>query len=494
MKHLLQISLILLLSLSANAQDNIFWSADFWKQNPDIATIEAKIKEGNSPTALNSRGFDAVSYAILNKVSNASIKYLLELPGNEVNKLTHDKRTYIFWAANRGNVALLDYLFKKGANPKVFDNRLYSPIMFAARAGLENTAVYDILIKNGVDPAYANPKGINALLVLAGTAKDWSILDYFIKKGLPIDHTDKTGKNAVDYAAVTGNKKIMTELIRKGVAYKDINKDNTNLFHQAASSSRAGDNKLEFFKYLNGLELDPLQKDQENKNILHYLAKNNSHPENLDYFFSRKVDIDAVDNHGNTVLLYAASQNNLPVVNFVLDHSQKINHTNKAGESALSLAVQNNQAEIVAILLENGAHTNIVSQDQRTLLGYLISGYSARSKEDFYKKWELLKAKNLDFKAKQGKGNTLLHLAAEKEDLNLIDALLQEGVDINAQNDEGVTLLHKISLTAKDSKMLKELVKRGADPSIKTLFEETAYDMARENELLKNENIQFLKS
>ena len=91
--------LLVFTSVCASAQNNIFIGRDFWKTNPTIAQIEAKIQEGNSPSELNRFGFDAVVYALLEKADDTIIKHLLTKEGNDVNKLTHDGRTYIFWAA-----------------------------------------------------------------------------------------------------------------------------------------------------------------------------------------------------------------------------------------------------------------------------------------------------------------------------------------------------------------------------------------------------------
>ena len=89
----------------------------FWQTNPTVETVKQKISEGNNPTTLNQYGFDAVVYAILEKTNNNTIKHLLSLEGNDVNKLTHDKRTYVFWAAYANNVELMKYLIANTFSP-----------------------------------------------------------------------------------------------------------------------------------------------------------------------------------------------------------------------------------------------------------------------------------------------------------------------------------------------------------------------------------------
>ena len=51
-------------------------------------------------------------------------------------------------------------------------------------------------------------------------------------------------------------------------------------------------------------------------------------------------------------------------------------------------------------------------------------------------------------------------------------------------------------MSTADTNILKYLITKGADVMVKTDFEETVYDLAKENELLQKEgnNLDFLKT
>ena len=68
-------------------------------------------------------------------------------------------------------------------------------------------------------------------------------------------------------------------------------------------------------------------------------------------------------------------------------------------------------------------------------------------------------------------------------------------LNINAVNNEGISALHKAALVAKNDTVLKYLVANGAKKDVLTEFDETAYDLAKENETLLENNISldFLK-
>ena len=263
MKKKIYIFLFLINSfLTLSQNKNIFHDRSYWTKNPSIEQIEADIKAGNKIDELDKFDFDAVSWAIIEKTDNKTIYHLLKKQGNEVNKLTHDGRTYIFWAAYKGNIELMNFLIKKGAKTDIIDSHGYSLVNFCAVTGQINTEIYDICIDHGAKiNEEKNKDGANPLLLIMPFLKDTITIDYFTDKGLSIKSLDDEGNNAYSYACRTGNIKIMEYLQNKDL---DVFSNNHNCLFFAAKGTRKNQNSVDLYKYLEriGINLKTLNDNK----------------------------------------------------------------------------------------------------------------------------------------------------------------------------------------------------------------------------------------
>ncbi len=480
--------------ISGVAQENLFLERSYWKKNPSIAAIEKAITDGNDVAELNRNMFDAVSYAILEQVDNTTLKHLISKKGNEVDKITHDGRTYIFWAAYKGNMELVEWLVAQGARADIEDAHGYTVLNFAANAGQTNTAMYDFLLANNAPLTGTTRSGANALLLVASSAKDEDILTYFIEKGLPFDSVDDNQNGIFQYAAKGGNLSLLKTLADKGADVKRINKNGENALFMAAQGTRSKQHGEALFAYLEELGLNPSITNNDGKNLLHLLANRNAEKAVFEHFLGKGLDPNAQDVEGNTPLMYAARGNSLQIVTLLTKATQDINLKDKKGRSALALAVSRNKPEVVKFLIENGADVTTKDGDGNTLAYYLLETFSVKNPTAFEAKWELLDKAGLKMNTLQAAGNSLLHLAAKENNLALLKRLKDFGIDVNQKNEEGNTPLHLAAMSTSNTAILKYLIAEGADLSLKTDFEESVYDLAKENELLQNieDQLEFL--
>jgi ankyrin repeat protein len=490
MKKLL-IAACAFLSFAAQAQQNVLLEQSFWKTSPDVNAVKAEIEKGSNPAQFNNNMFDPVVLAINAGAPNPTIEYLLTQPGNTVDKATHDGRIYLHWAAMRGNVELMEYLVAKGAKGNYVDGHGATPINFAAGGGQQNTKVYDICLAHGADlKKDLNNDGANALLIGIANDKDLALTNYFISKGLDLKSTDAAGHNAFSYAARAGKIDVLKTLLAKGVPA------NSDAILMAAQGGRGSANPIEVYQYLESLKLKPTVIGKNGENALHAIVRKPKQEDIIKYFLSKGVDVNKADEDGNTVFMNAAASNrDTATIGILLSSVKNINQLNEKGVSPLAMAVRGNSPEVIGYLIGKGADINTTDKNGDNLAFYLAQSYNARTAGEFGPKIKVLQDKGFKIAAPAKNGNTLYHIAVAKNDLALVKSLEAYQIDVNAKNSEGITALHKAAMVSKDDAMLKYLLSIGAKKEIETNFNETAFDLAGENESLSKNNVtvNFLK-
>ena len=399
---------------------NTLLNRSYWKEKPSLETVQSHISQGNDPSAFDAHKFNPITWAILEEASMDIIFLLLDQDGNSVNLKAHDGRSPIFWAAYKGNVELMSELIKRGARLDLIDDHGVSVVNFAASTGQTKIELFELCANNGIQlNKEETSDGATPLLLVMPYLASPAEIDYFIQKGLKLDHTDHAGNNAFVYAAATGNEVLLTYL--KGNGINPRANDNAAML-VACKGTRSKSNKKETFLLLEKLGVSPTAKDNDGNNAFHYLASKCQDTAVFRYFLSRGVDLDQKDIAGNTPLLKAITSNSSEIVQFLINYQADPLSSNSSGENAL-------------------------------------------------------------------------HIAAKSGNIDIIHALLKTGINIDAATNDGLTTLHIAAMTSKDTELLRTLINAGADKGILTSFDETAYDLALENELIqqKSTTLQFLK-
>lgn len=512
MKKLL-IGALLLVAINANAQESELMSKEFWQENPDLTKVKTEQAKGFDFKDVHGSA-DPIFLSINSDAPVATIKYLIDQPGVDFTHTTVEGRIYLHIAAQKGNAEITDYLIQKGSDINFLDANGHTALTFAAFNGHLTTAVIDVFLKHGVDlqKKYKEKNGANLLLLAIGYDKDMTITNHLVAKGLSINSTDDTGNTAFDHAAKIGNIPLMKVLIQKGVKYSP------DVLLIASQGTYRSANKIEVYQYLvEELKVSPFSRSKTGQNVLHNVTKKQNQTDVIQYFLAKGVDINQVDQDGNTPFISAGNGRSLEVMKAMIPKVKNINTLNANGESALLNAVKGSSGEIVALLLANGADLKVTDKEGHNLAYHLVDAYrpagvrggrggrgaapqgagtpASPVQDDFTDKLKALQIKGLDLSIPQSDGNTLYHLAVVKNDLAILQKIAALQIDINAKNKEGITALHKSALISKDDTILKYLLSIGAKKDMLTGFEESAYDLAKENEFLTKANVplEFLK-
>lgn len=499
LKQILLASLLFTASLSLSAQKpaNPLISQDFWQAKPTLSSVQAEVAKGYSPSEPNGRMMDPTTLAILSGATPEVVDYLVRQQGNSVDKKTHHYRTYLHWAALKGDRAIVKLLLDRGANIYTPDEHGNTPLTYAVGSGMHDRAVIELFTSAGYDLKARSRSGATLLLLAIAGDKHFVLTDYFLSKGLSLSDVDASGASAFDYATQSGSVEHLRAVLARGARP-------TAQAISMAAGGRGATSGLDVYKYLvEELKQDPKTLDKNGNTLLHLIATKPRQSDIAAYLVGLGVPANAANVDGNTPLILAAGGRDPQLVEYLLTVSQ-LEQANLKGETALTRAVSYGTPAVVKLLLDRGANVQVRDVNGHNLTYYLAQGYrepmpsSSQHPQEvapFDEKLSLLAQAGLDIKAAQPDGSTLYHYAASRGSLSMLEAVAKLGLDINAINDEGLTALHKAALTAKDTRVLRRLVELGADKTLRTELDETAYDLARENGYLQRsgEDISFLK-
>ena len=172
-----------------------------------------------------------------------------------------------------------------------------------------------------------------------------------------------------------------------------------------------------------------MEEDEEIKNIFDAVAHNNI--EEIQRFLNEGVDVNSVNDSGDSLLLYALIGDvRLETIKILLDNGADVNFKDKIDYTPLIYAITEadeidvERLEIIRLLIERGADVNARDKDGDTVL--LLAVYD--NKIDAVK---LLLEKGADVYIGNERGKTVLMIATEKGYLDIIKLLLEKGADVN---------------------------------------------------------------
>ena len=144
------------------------------------------------------------------------------------------------------------------------------------------------------------------------------------------------------------------------------------------------------------------------------------------------ADVDAAGGNGWSPLLWASDCGRLELALLLLDHGADINSRDASSRTPLSLAMGNGHLEIARLLLQRGADVNVWESGEGTVL------LGAIQRNDLFA--ELLLTYGADVNARNDNGLSLLHLASGHGKFRAVRWLLKHGASSPAQNDQGRTI------------------------------------------------------
>ena len=449
-------------TMAQSKDSNMLLERDFWKSRPSLSEVQASVNSGNDPTALNRYQFDALSWALIESAPKDVLLYLLEFEGNPINKLTHDARTYVFWAAYRDNLDFVKELTGMGADLSIVDEHGYSLLNFSAVTGQKNIDLYEYLVEHGANPMLeVNQEGAHALLLLAPFIDDHDLIEYFSAFGLTLNDTDSNGSNGFLYACKGGNVTFLKSLVSMGMSPSLQNDGGQNAAHFAAKGTRGRTNGKEVFTFLS----------------------------------SHGVALDDPDQNGITpLMIYVQGESESGGLLFLAQDTKNLHQQDHRDLSAMHHAIASGNPKNVSGLIASGWSMNGAPYKSETLICALSESFNGSNYEVFEEMIQILRPLGIHPVQLLPGGESWFHVGARNQSLDMLQFAAVHQLDVNQVNHEGMSPLLEACLTAKNIDLLKWLVDIGADVGLMSPCGETAFDLASENEAVITADLDFLKA
>lgn len=404
-------------------------------------------------------------YKFLQENTVQAVKYLFEQKNIPVDHYINVQgQTALMLAARTDNLLLLQMLLNKNADLKLRD-KLNHDVLIHAVFG-NSMEVFDYIFTQHRNDLEFNSDMLITLLQIILERDSVTFLESLLDYHPKISHLDKNGRNALHFVAEISSYKCLHLLLNSkqfDTNFKD-NNGNTPLMAAAESGNwyvakqflehgaklnevnNEGNNVLQTAIFFRNHEIagtilkeyrdqvDLQHKDKDGYNLL--LACTNLYDEKIfDMLLDLDIDIEALDNISNNILLLAASNNQIDLVTRLLKMEIfDVNHKNQNGITALHFAILQENLEMVKMLVEYGADVELEDTGKSNAIAYAIS----KRNIDIMRYLLDCKPEMLNKKYSYG---SILHIAILLGFQDIVDFLLQYNIDISITDDSKKTAL-----------------------------------------------------
>ena len=505
------------------------------KEGVQLPIIDALINAGADVNAQDNQGNNVLLAALKNGLSAPVIRTLLDA-GADVNSKDQHGTSAFLLAVKRQDVDLMNLFLEYNADLKNLAPNGDSLFDYAYTHQAPKH-ILQMILQNGANVNALNQAG-QLPIIKALTAQDYEMVTTLLQYGADVNLTDKNQESALTYVLQHEvPEEIETQIFARNNDYQSyLPKIDQPMWKVLLSQERAdllgdvfakmdltkaderGEVPLHFIlisdvepeyvdmalDHVNQIDESYLWEALKNKNLLilqklvshganvntrnvgnntllHFVVRHQYDKDYIETLAAGKLEVDALDGNGQTALALAIEQNNEPLVRALLQHGADVNKILNDKTYLTDLTAE--QADILQDLVHFGAKFDYIDAQNKTILEYAVYHLNADLVE------EALIAKS-DVSKKDLDGNTLIlqlaDVVSEHKDMpndKLVNAvekivvlLTSAGLDINAQNINGETLLIRLAKlpTPHYEALAEMLLIHELNPELKDQYDHTA--------------------
>lgn len=272
--------------------------------------VELLISAGAPIEAI--RGFDGAN-ALIEAVSNGHLDIAAYLIGMGADLKIRDRfgRSLLSLSSARKHFVEVRYFFEKGIPINDLDSDNCSAAFYSIGNSLESFYILEYLIKKGADPRIKSKNGVSPLMKASyeGLFDEVKLL---IDSGATVEETDFRGETPLHYAC-------------------------RRIPHIREPGSKDIEAAEETVRLLLDKGAKPNSLDYEGQTPLMKAACGASSPA-VTSILGKGVSLNFQDRNGWTALMYAAAWNQTEIIRVLIQHGAELNLKNSKGRTALGVA------------------------------------------------------------------------------------------------------------------------------------------------------------
>ncbi|KAM6987570.1 LOW QUALITY PROTEIN: ankyrin repeat and protein kinase domain-containing protein 1 [Tautogolabrus adspersus] len=194
----------------------------------------------------------------------------------------------------------------------------------------------------------------------------------------------------------------------------------------------------------------------EDKNLLHYTVASGD-AESVEHVLSLGGEVNCTTTRGYTPLIVAVLQRLHDIISLLLDHGAATDLGDEDQWTALHFAAQSGDDRTVRLLLDKGA-----AADAREKAGWMPLHLACQNGHETVVRLLLSRLSEEAVSEREAQGRTPLHLASAYGHLSIAKLLLSQGADPNATDCSLSTALH-LAADEGQNRIVRQLLKSGVN-------------------------------
>jgi ankyrin repeat protein len=416
----------------------------------------------------------------------ALIKSLGNRPAIDLNVLDTGSRTALYYAVNENNLPMTKFLIDKGAN---LDIRFGSVKETALHIAIKKDSqdIVTILLNANANPTVVNYYGLTALHIAVKKGELIVIQQLLDAKANPNVQTHlgltplhiaiENNKHDIvkQLLDAKANPNVQTHLGRTPLHTAIDHEQDTQLIvgtllNHGADPNITDDAKETALHYaikrsrdiietLLGARANPNIRNAAGQTALH-CAVEKGRCTIYAQLFEHGADPCVQDDQGQTILHYAAKNTKFDMASESAPWLATLDIQDNDGQTALHVAVICNHVFMIQYLLKVDANPNIRNADGQTALHLALKNRGIVPL--------LLQTRRINLNIRDDRNRTVLDLCVhgDIEDIDTATKLIKKGADPNVRTSENETLLMTV-IQRNNFQMANLLIEKGADPNVR---------------------------